>query len=56
MRADWERVAADARRVLAGNRQRCVSANPAVAKQEIRCLMQGPRPDGILIASERGGV
>ena len=82
MPAEWERVAADARRVLAGNRQRGVSAwegkrydfvcpsptrypfqwfwdsafhaiallhvDPELAKQEIRCLMQGARPDGFI--------
>src|SRR5437660_3394376 len=82
MPADWKRVAADARRVLASNRQRGISAwggrrydfvcpsptrypfqwfwdsafhaialmqvDPALAKQEIRCLMQGARPDGFI--------
>jgi glycogen debranching enzyme len=80
--SDIERVAADARRVLEGNRQRGVSAwdgrrydfvcpspttypfqwfwdsafhaiallhvDPELAKQEIRCLMQGARPDGFI--------
>src|SRR5438105_12675723 len=82
MPADWKRVAADARRVLASNRQRGISAwggrrydfvcpsptrypfqwfwdsgfhaialvqvDPALAKQEIRCLMQGAQPDGFM--------
>ena len=82
MPAKWERVANDARRVLAGNRQRGVSAwggrhydfvcpspssypfqwfwdssfhaiallqvDPELAKQEIRCLMQGAQPDGFI--------
>src|SRR5438270_607878 len=82
MRSDWDKVAADARRVLAGNRQRGISAwagqrydfvcpspttypfqwfwdsafhaiallhvDPELAKQEIRCLMQGARPDGFI--------
>ncbi|HEV8536643.1 MAG TPA: trehalase family glycosidase [Candidatus Limnocylindria bacterium] len=82
MRTESERVAADARRVLAGNRQRGVSAwdgrkydfvcpspttypfqwfwdsafhaiallhlDPELAKQEIRCLMQGAQPDGFI--------
>ena len=82
MRSDWDKVAADARRVLKGNRQRGVSAwagqrydfvcpspttypfqwfwdsafhaiallqvDPELAKQEIRCLMQGARPDGFM--------
>ena len=82
MPADWKRVAADARRVLASNRQRGISAwggrrydfvcpsptrypfqwfwdsafhaialvqvDPALAKQEIRCLMQGAQPDGFI--------
>ena len=82
MPAEWKRVAADARRVLAGNRQRGVSAwggrrydfvcpsptrypfqwswdsafhaiallhvDPGLAKQEIRCLMQGAQPDGFI--------
>ena len=82
MGSDWEKVAADARRVLAGNRQRGISAwagqrydfvcpspttypfqwfwdsafhaiallevDPELAKQEIRCLMQGARPDGFI--------
>lgn len=82
MPSDIERVAADARRVLEGNRQRGVSAwdgrrydfvcpspttypfqwfwdsafhaiallhvDPELAKQEIRCLMQGARPDGFI--------
>jgi glycogen debranching enzyme len=80
--AAWEKVAADARRVLRGNRQKGVSAwggrrydfvcpspttypfqwfwdsafhaiallhvDPELAKQEIRCLMQGARPDGFM--------
>jgi glycogen debranching enzyme len=82
MRTDWDKVAADARRVLEGNRQRGISAwagqrydfvcpspstypfqwfwdsafhaiallhvDPDLAKQEIRCLMQGARPDGFI--------
>src|SRR5213596_2243502 len=82
MRSDWDKVAADARRVLQGNRQRGVSAwagqrydfvcpspttypfqwfwdsafhaiallhvDPELAKQEIRCLMQGARPGGFI--------
>ena len=82
MRSHWDRVAEDARRVLAGNRQRGISAwegrrydfvcpspssypfqwfwdsafhaiallhvDPELAKQEIRCLMQGARPDGFM--------
>jgi len=82
MRKEWDKVADDARRVLAGNRQRGVSAwggqrydfvcpspttypfqwfwdsafhaiallhvDPELAKQEIRCLMQGARPDGFM--------
>jgi glycogen debranching enzyme len=82
VRAEWDRVAADARRVLAGNRQRGTSAwggraydfvcpspttypfqwfwdsafhaiallhvDPELAKQEIRCLMQGAHPDGFM--------
>ena len=82
MRKEWNKVADDARRVLAGNRQRGVSAwggqrydfvcpspttypfqwfwdsafhaiallhvDPELAKQEIRCLMQGARPDGFM--------
>src|SRR5438132_7180724 len=82
MRSDWDKVAADARRVLAGNRQRGISAwagqrydfvcpspttypfqwfwdsafhaiallhvDPELAKQEIRCLLQGARPDGFI--------
>jgi glycogen debranching enzyme len=82
MRSDWDKVAADARRVLEGNRQRGTSAwdgqrydfvcpspttypfqwfwdsafhaiallhvDPELAKQEIRCLMQGARPDGFI--------
>jgi hypothetical protein len=77
MPSDWDTVAADARRVLRGNRQRGISAwdgrsyafvcpspttypfqwfwdsafhaiallhvDPELAKQEIRCLMQGAR-------------
>src|SRR2546428_12775640 len=82
MSVDERRVAAEARRVLEGNRQRGVSAwggrrydfvcpsprtypfqwfwdsafhaiallhvDPELAKQEIRCLMQGARPDGFI--------
>lgn len=82
MRTEWEKVAADARRVLEGNRQSGTSAwagqrydfvcpspttypfqwfwdsafhaiallhvDPELAKQEIRCLMQGARPDGFI--------
>src|SRR5216117_1521829 len=82
MRSDWDKVAADARRVLQGNRQRGVSAwagqrydfvcpspttypfqwfwdsafhaiallhvDSELAKQEIRCLMQGAQPDGFI--------
>src|SRR5947199_1731535 len=82
MPADWKRVAADARRVLASNRQRGISAwggrrydfvcpsptrypfqwfwdsafhaiallqvDPALAKQELRCLMQGAQADGYI--------
>jgi glycogen debranching enzyme len=82
MTTDWDKVAADARRVLAGNRQRGISAwagqrydfvcpspttypfqwfwdsafhaiallhvDPELAKQEIRCLMQGAQPDGFI--------
>ena len=82
MRNEWDKVAADARRVLEGNRQRGVSAwggrrydfvcpspttypfqwfwdsafhaiallhvDPELAKQEIRCLMQGATPDGFI--------
>src|SRR6266852_4272210 len=82
MRTDWDTVAADARRVLKGNRQRGISAwagqrydfvcpspstypfqwfwdsafhaiallhvDPELAKQEIRCLMQGAQPDGFI--------
>ena len=80
--ADVDRVVAECRRVLAGNRQRGVSAwdgrrydfvcpssttypfqwwwdsafiavallhvDPELAKQEIRCLLQGARPDGFM--------
>src|SRR6266571_405967 len=82
MRSDWDKVAADARRVLEGNRQRGISAwagqrydfvcpspttypfqwfwdssfhaiallhvDPELAKQEIRCLLQGAQPDGFI--------
>src|SRR3982074_2268046 len=82
MRSDWDKVAADARRVLAGNRQRGISAwagqrydfvcppptpypfqwfwdsafhaiallhvDPELAKQELRCLLQGAQPDGFI--------
>src|SRR3989449_5576189 len=82
MSVDERRVAAEARRVLEGNRQRGVSAwggrrydfvcpsprtypfqwfwdsafhaiallhvDPELAKQEIRCLMQGAQPDGFI--------
>src|SRR3989440_11556867 len=82
MSDDERRVAAEARRVLEGNRQRGVSAwggrrydfvcpsprtypfhwfgdsafhaiallhvDPQLAKQEIRCLRQGARPDGFI--------
>src|SRR5882724_1458999 len=82
MRTDWDKVAADARRVLAGNRQRGVSAwagqrydfvcpspttypfqwlwdsafhaiallhvDPELAKQELRCLLQGAQRDGFI--------
>jgi glycogen debranching enzyme len=80
--AEVDRVVSECRRVLAGNRQRGVSAwdgkrfdfvcpspttypfqwwwdsafiaiallrvDPALAKQEIRCLLQGARPDGFM--------
>ena len=82
MTIDTGRIAADARRVLAANRQRGVSewdgrrydfvcpsgstypfqwfwdsafhaiallhVDPALAEQEVRCLLQGARPDGFI--------